>query len=805
MNKKTLFSFIIFFFSISSISAQQQSVIATVLDSATKLPLNAVYIHNINNSKYTSTDKNGEADISFFAENDTLIFQRSNYKSLRFTISDLEKKSFRILLPQAVNSIAGVTIFANKWEQKSREFPYITRKMKSAEIKDRQYLSSGDILGSMDEVFLQKSQNGGGSPMIRGFAANGVLIVVNNVRMNNAIFRGGNLQNVESIHPYMIDKMEVIYGPGSVTYGSDALGGVMDFHLKKAMLSGKKKANVKVDYTGMVSSSPSAMNHNFDLNLGFKKFASRSVFSFYTFSNVYAGKKHFGAYPEFGKRKWVQSLTSDGKDTVYENPQDNRLIPSYYNSFSVLQNFFFKAGEHLDISYDFVFSNTSDIQRYDKLTIEKNGLPKYALWYYGPQKWILNNLRIKYDKGNKFFDEVKTSLAFQQFEESRHDRKFNNDWQRNRTEKVNVYSLNTDFNKQFTSKLSLYYGLALNLNDVKSEAYQENKNTGETKQADTRYPNGSNTYFSSEIYADGKYKFSPDLTFMAGLRLSYISLNSSWLYSSVPLPDPIVNMKNYAPNGSIGIAWLPLKKLQINAHISTGFRAPNLDDVSKMFDSEPGKVTVPNDNLKPEYAYTAELSAAYKILENLSLAGSGFFTYIDNKMVRRNYTLNGQDSIIYDGEMSRVQAIVNAANGKIYGCNFNFKFKPLNSLTLTSSLTFMKGYDNEGHALRHVPPAFGNTFLKYDFKRMHFELFSYYSGGIAFDKLAPEEQGKAYLYPPDGAEPWYTINFRYTMKFKHNFNLAIGLYNLLDRFYIPYASGIPAPGRHFQVTLNIHF
>ena len=73
--------------------------------------------------------------------------------------------------------------------------------------------------------------------MIRGFSANRVLIVVDGVRMNNAIFRSGNLQNVISIDPNMIELTEVIMGPGSVIYGSDAIGGVMNFYTTTPKLS----------------------------------------------------------------------------------------------------------------------------------------------------------------------------------------------------------------------------------------------------------------------------------------------------------------------------------------------------------------------------------------------------------------------------------------------------------------------------------------------------------------------------------------------------------------------------------------
>ena len=89
--------------------------------------------------------------------------------------------------------------------------------------------TTADLLSISGEVFMQKSQYGGGSPMIRGFATNRLLYSVDGVRMNSAIFRSGNIQNVISLDPFAIASTEILFGPGAVSYGSDAIGGVMVF------------------------------------------------------------------------------------------------------------------------------------------------------------------------------------------------------------------------------------------------------------------------------------------------------------------------------------------------------------------------------------------------------------------------------------------------------------------------------------------------------------------------------------------------------------------------------------------------
>lgn len=131
----------------------------------------------------------------------------------------------------------GVVVSANRWEQYQEEIPQQIVEFEKEDIALAEPATTADMLSSNSQVFVQKSQLGGGSPMIRGFAANGLLIVIDGVRMNNAVYRSGNLQNIISLDPASIEKAEVVFGPSSVVYGSDALGGVMDFHTKEPSFS----------------------------------------------------------------------------------------------------------------------------------------------------------------------------------------------------------------------------------------------------------------------------------------------------------------------------------------------------------------------------------------------------------------------------------------------------------------------------------------------------------------------------------------------------------------------------------------
>ena len=152
--------------------------------------------------------------------------------SQKITTTDTTKKQI---------NLTEVVVSVNKWEQKLNEVPNKITKINKTEIIRNNPQTAADLLGQTGTVFIQKSQLGGGSPMIRGFATNRILLVIDGVRMNNAIYRSGNLQNIISIDALGTQTAEVIFGPGSLIYGSDAIGGVMDFHSLNAGFSKDKK------------------------------------------------------------------------------------------------------------------------------------------------------------------------------------------------------------------------------------------------------------------------------------------------------------------------------------------------------------------------------------------------------------------------------------------------------------------------------------------------------------------------------------------------------------------------------------
>lgn len=127
-------------------------------------------------------------------------------------------------------------VSANRTAEKRKDVAQKIQVLRASEIQFQQQTSMADVLANSGSIFVQKSQLGGGSPIIRGFETNKVLLVVDGIRMNNAIYRSGHLQNCLTLDQANMDRVELVFGPGSVMYGSDAIGGVLSFQTKKTIV-----------------------------------------------------------------------------------------------------------------------------------------------------------------------------------------------------------------------------------------------------------------------------------------------------------------------------------------------------------------------------------------------------------------------------------------------------------------------------------------------------------------------------------------------------------------------------------------
>jgi len=785
-----------------------QAQLLTIKDKETNQPLEHVSIFSNDFNIYCSTDESGQADISNFKGVDSIRFELIGYQSYEFSYEQLKEKQFLLFMKKKAIVMNEVVISASRWQQETKDIPYKVVSIQSLKMRLQNPQTTADLLNYSGEVFIQKSQLGGGSPMIRGFATNRVLISVDGVRMNTAIFRSGNLQNVISLDPFSLEKNEIVFGPGSTIYGSDAIGGVMSFYTLNPRFSSGKHIHVTGSAVMRSSSANFEKTAHFDVNIGLRRWAFLTSLTFTDYDHLYMGNK---GPEDYLRRNYVKRI--NGQDTVVKNSEPLKQIPTGYNQLNVMQKIRFKPDKNWDFVYGFHLSKTSDIPRYDRLIEPKNDQLKNAQWYYGPQKWYMNNLDINYMKENDFFTDCHFILAQQYFEESRHDRKINDPVLRHRVETVDVVSANLDFNKIFNKNHRIFYGAEMVLNKVGSNAETEHIESGEVSPTSTRYPDGS-TWNSYAAYLNYRCKTTDKLTVLSGIRYNQITMESVFDTSFYPLPFTSATLNTGALSGSLGMIYRPYTDLEFKLNLSTGFRAPNVDDMGKIFDSEPGSVIVPNPNLNSEYAYNIDMSMVKISRDLIKYDVTVYYTILNNALVRRNYTVGGQDSIMYDGTLSQVQAIQNAAKAYVWGIEAGIELKLPWDLSFVFRFNYQQGEeeneDGSSVPLRHAAPWFGTTHVKYNHKSFHLDLYGVYNGTFTYNDLAPSEQNKPYLYAEDeNGNPyspgWYTLNMKISYKLSHMLTLSAGIENITDQRYRPYSSGITGPERNFIGKLRVDF
>ena len=799
--------YILFLLLVTAIYGKTQTI--SITDQETGKALEMVTLMSENPKAFTTTNVNGQADITNFVGAAKIEIRSLGYKAIIKSYEEIRLDNFKIGMEIYNLNLDEVVVAGTRWRQSSDNIPSKIVTISPTEINLQNPQTAADLLGISGKVFIQKSQQGGGSPMIRGFATNRLLYTVDGVRMNTAIFRGGNIQNVINLDPFTMENTEVLFGPGSVIYGSDAIGGVMSFQTLTPQFSLTNKPMVTGKAISRFSTASKEKTGHFDVNVGWKKWAIVTSFSAWDFENLRQGNH---GPEDYIKPYYVQR--QDSVDRVITQSDPLLQVPSAYSQMNLMQKIRFKPNEHWDFQYGFHYSETSSYGRYDRHNRMKKGLPRYAEWNYGPQKWLMNNLNITHTADNVIFNQMTIRLAQQSFEESRIDRSFNKNDRNTKTEKVEAYSINLDFVKWTGGKNTIYYGFEYVRDDVNSTGIITDISTGITVDGPARYPNS--TWTSIAAYIEDVYKVSNNFTLQGALRYNQFILDADFTNNTnfYPFPFTTANINNGALTGSVGGVYRPSGTWIISANLGTAFRSPNVDDIGKVFDSEPGAVVVPNPDLKAEYAYNFDLGVAKVIADLVKLDITGYYTYLQNAMVRRDYQLNGLDSIMYEGEMSKVQALQNAATAKVYGVQFGLEVKMPANFTFSTDINFQKGEeemdDGTTSPSRHAAPFFGVSRLNYRFNKLNLEFYTNYQGERKYDELPVSEQSKDEIYAKDSngrnySPAWYTLNIKAIYDLENQFILSAGIENISDQRYRPYSSGISASGRNFILSLRYNF
>ena len=731
--------------------------------------------------KGVTTNIDGQADLSIFSNEVLLEISFIGYETRRITKNEMAEKDYVILLHQNTQYLDDVVISASKFREKRENVAYQIQSVDIKQIKNANTSTTADLLTVTQGVTIQKSQLGGGSPIIRGFEANRVLLVVDGVRMNNAIYRSGHVQNSITVDPNALEIVEVVFGPSSTIYGSDALGGVVHFYTKKPEFSKNDKTYYKTNAEVRFGTAADEYSFHVSNNIGWDKVAN-----FLSVTVKQFGDLRMGKWRQHGYGDWGLITHYVDNDEMVVNDDPNIQVGTGYKQVDILNNTAWRVNEDVFIRFNNQFSTTSNIPRYDNLQDYKDGELKWSEWAYGPQTRLMSSLDINSYKDSKFFDGNNLTLAYQFIEEDRITRKFQSDEYNNTYIDAHVTSLNWDFTLG-----KLVYGLELTNNNIISTA---------TEGTQTRYPSGGSRLSTAALYGSYKKEVNEYFVWNVGARYSQVFGEMSFNETDPVFVTDYIKFNNGALTGNVNLIYKPTNTWKFDWVVSSGFRAPNIDDCGKVFVKR-GDMVIPNPDLTPEYAYNGEMSITKK-WENLQLTSNVYYTHLKDVIVKKDLGYTE----IHEYEEVNVQTLMNSPEAHIYGWSLGMKTKLTPWLFFEESFTWQKGWDvSNEEPLGHIPPAFNKSLLKIKKDKIEYKLWGIYTLGKDIEDMNSSGVDNDDLGTIEGFPSWWTLNMSLQYKFNENLKLQLGLENILDQHYRTFASGISAPGRNVIISLKTNF
>jgi|TARA_B110000971_G_C20028606_1_gene510208 hemoglobin/transferrin/lactoferrin receptor protein len=823
---KNLFFTIILF--LSGVTFAQK---VKVLDQQTGKIIKNTSIFNDKETINITTDINGFADISEFKDTEIVIFSHLSYAVLRVKKAVIKSRNYSIYLTKESEQLDEVVISLFKKEEKTARIAEQIAVLNAKDIQKISPQTSADLLATIPGIKVQKSQFGGGSPVIRGMESNRVLLVVDGVRMNNAIYRKGHLQSSITVTPNMLDKTEVVFGPSSVVYGSDALGGVIHYYTKTPKLS--QENEVKSQLFSRFSTVNQEVTTNVSAEVRRKNWASLTSISYSDFGDLKAGTNRSHGFNDWGRVHFFsENLNGNYSENPTENTNSNIQRNTGYKQTDLLQKFFVPLSKDTDLKVNLQYSTSSDIPRFDRLAELKDGELKFAEWFYGPQKRFLASTQFILNPSKKWVESGIITAAYQNIQESRIQRKFGSLDRSYREEMVAVYSLNGDFSISLTEdkRRTLSYGFEFAYNDVNSNAIGKELNivNGEIAgfsnnfKVQSRYPDGGSNYSSAAVYLDYRQDLNSKSTLNSGIRFTNTNLNATWIDQTfIQLAETIIHANHSDVTATVGYVYKPNKNWQINSVVSSGFRSPNIDDIGRVREKA-GNVTIPNIHVTPEFAYNVEIGVQKYFNDKKFRFGANiYYTLLDN-YIQRDFVYNSDGSIQqveFDNEFGNAVSNQNKDKAYITGYTANYLGKISSAWRTSGFVTYTKGrtYDTN-EPMSSIPPLFGQFEVNYKVDKLELGAALRFNSkkdiadfniteGIDNHDLTPivnaniTDQIAIYA----GSPSWVTVGLNSRLVVSNNFSVLARFDNLLDQHYIEFASGVASPGRNLSISFMANF
>lgn len=596
-------------------------------------------------------------------------------------------------------------------------------------------------------VFIQKTNHGGGSPIIRGLTGNQTLILVDGIRLNNATFRYGPNQYLNTVDPLSIERVEVLRGGGSTQFGSDAMGGTVQILTKNALFSSKMGANGSI--LGKSTNQNMEQTGRAELSFSSKDVAAIGGFSYRNFGDLIGG------------------------DTT------GRQSPTGYRERNFDVKIQFRTSEKQTWTVAHQNVKQSDVPIFHKIRLEN-----FQINHFEPQARQLTYAKMGHDFKQKILKKAFLTASFQQTQEGRRSQKNGSTTVQIENDSVSTLGFSGGIAADFSENWSSNSGFDVYSDRVFSHKLLENN--GNLVQKRGLYPNNARltsfAFYSLHQIQKGDWQ----LTFGGRWNSYNIEVTDETVGKTLLKPSAIV--------GNVGILrGLKNSVFSIFAAFNSAFRAPNVDDLGSLGVVD-FRYEIPNYDLKPEKSYNFQVGLKAKT-ENTHFEIYLFRSQLQNLITRIKKVgekINGYD--VYEKH--------NTESAYIQGSEIEFKHQILRGLNFEGFMTYTFGQNKTlDEPMRRIPPLNGRFALNFMQKNCFLTLETL--AATAQTRLAAGDKSDNRI--PNGGTPnWIIANIYGGISLKH-LKIQGTFHNIFSQDYRMHGSGVNGMGRAMSVSVNVLF
>lgn len=617
-----------------------------------------------------------------------------------------------------------------------------------------------DQLRGKTGIFVQETTPGQGTPIVRGLIGSSVLILVDGMRLNNAIFRPAPNQYMALIDPYSVERIEVVRGTGSALYGSDALGGVVNVLTKEPGFNGEDWESSGELAAAFDSTDLGRAGH----------------------ANVAIGKAGVSASVGF---------TYLGHDDLRTG--SGTVEPTAYDAFAGGGKVILEGESH-ELLLSANYLRQPSTPRIDELVPGfDQDEPSSAVAYFEPNDRLFLHARYRHFLEMPVVDMAEAHVAFQEINDDQRTRDFRSPDEVSSLNRSRYVGLTGQAQSSYSHWLSLNYGIDAYVDRVDSSATVRDINTNVVSQTESRFADGSEMT-SVGLFLQGGIELTSNTRLSAGVRGSYFGLD-------IPPADRGVGTSRdlFDATGQLSLLVHATREIDLVGNVGRGVRAPNVFDLSTLGPRPGNRFNIPNPDLDVEQILGADIGVR---LHWSGLEGSmfAFFSEISDRI-----TAVDVGETTPDGRV--VAQSQNVDSVTLAGLEADWNYPIHSRLNAYGNLTFTwakQTTPDGGHEpADRIPPVNGVLGLKsYPMDRLELGLNIRWAGDQ--NRLSGRDRADPRINP-NGTAGWVTLNGLASLHLRPNLEVSMALTNALDRSYREHGSGIDSPGVGVQIGTTARF